>query len=166
MQRINKKFVIAGSHGAGRETFMASVSDVFSPMRQIGETDQAYGRVFVNRQLTYYLFRMSAARRFGGDWQSFIADAAGYILLVDGTRPETFNESRHMLQALRTLYATTPFIIAVNKQDVPGAIDEETLRMVWKLNPRVPVVPCIATDISMARAVFSTLLMQSGEAPL
>jgi uncharacterized protein len=164
MKHINKKFIIAGAYESGRETFMASVSDVFSPMRQIGENATAYGRIFLNRQTTYYLYRVSSARRFGYEWQTFIEGASGYILMVDGTRPETFTESKHMLNALRSLYPSIPYIIAVNKQDVQGALDEEMLRMIWKLRSDAPIVPCIATDLSMARAVFSTLLMQSGEA--
>jgi hypothetical protein len=55
-------------------------------------------------------------------------------------------------------YAATPYVVAANKQDRPDAWSPEDLRIALKIDPKVKVLPCVATDKEKVKAVLLELL--------
>ena len=78
-------------------------------------------------------------------------------MLVDSTKPETFREAKRILETFQT-YASTPFVVAANKQDHEDAWDPEDMRIILKMNPSVKVLPCVALDKETVKNVLLELL--------
>jgi hypothetical protein len=78
-------------------------------------------------------------------------------VLVDSVRPETFREAKHILEVFRG-YATTPYVVAANKQDMPDAWTPEDLRIALKISKDVKVLSCIARDKESVKNVILELL--------
>jgi hypothetical protein len=88
--------------------------------------------------------------------------------MVDSTRPETFREARSILETFRA-YAPTPYVVAANKQDMKDAWEVDDMRHALRLDPKVKLISCIATDRDSVKAILLELLysilneMESGE---
>jgi signal recognition particle receptor subunit beta len=102
-------------------------------------------------------------------WEILSEGMLGFIVMVDSTRPETFREARSILETFRA-YAPTPYVVAANKQDREDAWDMDDMRIALRLDPRVKLLPCVATHKEMVKSVLLELLysilaeMDSGEA--
>ena len=163
------KMVITGPFSAGKTEFIRTVSeiDVVSTERKISseaervkeETTVAmdFGRITVDDDLVLYLFGTPGQRRFDFMWEILSEGMLGFIVLVDSVRAETFREARHILEIFRS-YAATPYVVAANKQDLPDAWSSDDLRIALKIDQSIKVLPCVATDKELVKAVLLELL--------
>ena len=163
------KMVVTGPFNAGKTEFISSVSeiDVVSTERQItDETSRTkkqttvamdFGRITVDEDLVLYLFGTPGQKRFDFMWEILSEGMLGFIVLVDSVRPETFREARRILDIFRT-YATTPYVVAANKQDMEDAWSPEDLRIALRVRPDVKLLPCVATDKESVKGILIELL--------
>ena len=175
------KMVVTGPFNAGKTEFIRSVSeiDVVSTERKISSTHEKtvkeattvamdFGRITVDDDLVLYLFGTPGQRRFDFMWEILSEGMLGFVVIVDSTRPETFREARSILETFRA-YAPTPYVVAANKQDIKDAWDIEDMRHALRLDPKVKLVSCVATDRDSVKAILLELLygilneMESGE---
>jgi small GTP-binding protein len=163
------KMVITGPFSAGKTEFISSVSeiDVVTTERKISsdaervkeETTVAmdFGRITVDDDLVLYLFGTPGQRRFDFMWEILAEGMLGFIVLIDSVRPETFREAKHILEVFRG-YASTPYIVAANKQDLPDAWSPEDLRIALKIDREIKVLACVARDKESVKNVLLELL--------
>jgi signal recognition particle receptor subunit beta len=71
-----------------------------------------------------------------------------------------FIKSREAKRILETFesYASTPYVVAANKQDHEDAWDPIDMRIILQLNPAVKVLPCVALDKESVKNVLLELL--------
>jgi small GTP-binding protein len=163
------KMVITGPFNAGKTEFIRSISeiDVVSTERKISdptsrmkkETTVAmdFGRITVDNDLVLYLFGTPGQKRFDFMWEILSEGMLGFVVLVDSVRPETFREARRILDVFRG-YATTPYVVAANKQDMEDAWPADDLRIALKVDPNIKLLPCVATDKESVKHVLLELL--------
>ena len=163
------KMVVTGPFNAGKTEFISSVSeiDVVSTERQItdeksrtkNQTTVAmdFGRITVDEDLVLYLFGTPGQKRFDFMWEILSEGMLGFVVLVDSVRPETFREARRILDIFRT-YATTPYVVAANKQDMEDAWSPDDLRIALRVRPDVKLLPCVATDKESVKGILIELL--------
>ena len=163
------KMVVTGPFNAGKTEFISSISEieVVSTERRITditsrikrETTVAmdFGRITVDEDLVLYLFGTPGQKRFDFMWEILSEGMLGFIILVDSVRPETFREARRILDIFRG-YATTPYVVAANKQDMEDAWAPEDLRIALKIRPEIKLLPCVATDKESVKNVLLELL--------
>ncbi len=163
------KMVVTGPFAAGKTEFISSVSeiDVVSterrithPAEQIKETTTVamdFGRITVGPDLVLYLFGTPGQRRFDFMWEILSEGMLGFVVIVDSTKPETFREAKRILQTFES-YASTPFVVAANKQDDEDAWEPEDLRIILRLQQDVKVLPCVALDKESVKNVLLELL--------
>jgi small GTP-binding protein len=163
------KMVVTGPFNAGKTEFISSISEieVVSTERRITditsrikkETTVAmdFGRITVDEDLVLYLFGTPGQKRFDFMWEILSEGMLGFIILVDSVRPETFREARRILNIFRG-YATTPYVVAANKQDMEDAWAPEDLRIALKIRPEIKLLPCVATDKESVKNVLLELL--------
>jgi len=175
------KMVVTGPFSAGKTEFIRSVSeiDVVSTERKISTTRERtvkeattvamdFGRITVDDDLVLYLFGTPGQRRFDFMWEILSEGMLGFVVMVDSTRPETFREARSILETFRA-YAPTPYVVAANKQDIIDAWEVDDMRHALRLDPKVKLVPCTATDRDSVKAILLELLysilneMENGE---
>lgn len=160
------KMVVTGPFAAGKTQFIRSISeiDVVSTERKITNTaervkDQTtvamdFGRITIDDDLVLYLFGTPGQKRFDFMWEILSEGMLGFIVIVDSSRPETFREARSILDTFRG-YASTPYVVAANKQDHEDAWSPEDLRIALKIDSAIKVMPCVAND---KESVKNTLL--------
>lgn len=163
------KMVITGPFSAGKTAFISSVSeiDVVSTERKISsdaervkeETTVAmdFGRITVDDDLVLYLFGTPGQKRFDFMWEILSEGMLGFVVLVDSVRPETFREAKHILEVFKS-YATTPYVVAANKQDLPDAWTPDDIRIALKIEKEVKVLACVSHDKESVKEVLLELL--------
>lgn len=163
------KMVVTGPFNAGKTEFISAVSeiDVVSTERKISdatsrikrETTVAmdFGRITVDDELVLYLFGTPGQKRFDFMWEILSEGMLGFVVLIDSVRPETFREARRILDVFRS-YASTPYVVAANKQDMEDAWSPDDLRIALKVDPRVKLLPCVAKDKESVKSVLLELL--------
>jgi small GTP-binding protein len=163
------KMVVTGPFNSGKTQFIKSVSeiDVVSTERKITAAAEQvknattvamdFGRITVDDNLVLYLFGTPGQRRFDFMWEILSEGMLGFIVMVDSTRPETFREARNILETFRA-YAPTPYVVAANKQDVGDAWELDDMRIALRLDKKVKLLSCIATDKEKVKSVLLELL--------
>lgn len=163
------KMVVTGPFAAGKTEFIRTISeiDVVSTERKISHDAERvkdattvamdFGRITVDEDLVLYMFGTPGQKRFDFMWEILSEGMLGFIVVVDSSRPETFREARNILDTFRG-YATTPFVIAANKQDHEDAWAADDLRIALKVGPDTKVLPCTATNRESVKSVLLELL--------
>jgi len=163
------KIVVTGPFNAGKTEFIQSVSeiDVVSTERRISSVNEKvkemttvamdFGRITVDQDLILYLFGTPGQKRFDFMWEILSEGMLGFVVMVDSTRPETFREARSILETFRA-YAPTPYVVAANKQDCEDAWEIGDMRVALRLEKKIKLLPCIATDRAAVKDVLLQLL--------
>ncbi len=163
------KMVVTGPFNAGKTEFIRSVSEIdvvsterriSSPSEKVKETTTVamdFGRITVDDDLVLYLFGTPGQRRFDFMWEILSEGMLGFIVMVDSSRPETFREARSILETFRA-YAPTPYVVAANKQDRNDAWELDDMRIALRLDPRVKLLACVATDKESVKSILLELL--------
>jgi len=163
------KMVVTGPFNAGKTEFIRSVSeiDVVSTERKItSEAERIkqsttvamdFGRITVDEDLVLYLFGTPGQKRFDFMWEILSEGMLGFIVMLDSTRPETFREARSILETFRA-YAPTPYVVAANKQDKEDAWELDDMRIALRLDPKVKLLSCVATNKENVKNVLLELL--------
>jgi uncharacterized protein len=161
--------VVTGPFNAGKTEFIRTVSEIevvsteqsiSTELERIKESTTVamdFGRLTVDDTLILHIYGTPGQRRFEFMWDILSEGMLGYVLMIDSTRPETFREARYILDAF-TEHSDTPFVIAVNKQDLENAWGAEDIRHALHLRDEIPVLPCIATDMEPVKKVLLKLL--------
>ena len=163
------KMVITGPFNSGKTEFIQTVSeiDVVATERRISSEAEKikdtttvamdFGRITVDEDLVLYLFGTPGQKRFDFMWEILSEGMLGFIVMVDSTRPETFREARSILETFRA-YAPTPYVVAANKQDLEDSWDIDDMRIALRLDPKLKLLPCIATSKDSVKNVLLELL--------
>ncbi len=163
------KMVVTGPFNAGKTEFIQTVSeiDVVSTERKISSAAEKvkesttvamdFGRITVDDELVLYLFGTPGQKRFDFMWEILSEGMLGFIVMVDSTRPETFREARTILETFRA-YAPTPYVVAANKQDMKDAWDINDMRIALRLDPAIPLLPCVSVKKDSVKKVLIQLL--------
>ena len=163
------KMVITGPFSAGKTSFIGAVSeiDVVRTERKISSVAERvkdtttvamdFGRITVDSDLVLYLFGTPGQRRFDFMWEILSEGMLGFVVLVDSTKPETFREAKRILETFQS-YASTPFVVAANKQDHEDAWTPEDLRIILRLDPAIKILPCVSLQKESVKNVLLELL--------
>lgn len=163
------KMVVTGPFSAGKTSFIGSVSEIdvvrterriTNAAERVKETTTVamdFGRITVDSDLVLYLFGTPGQRRFDFMWEILSEGMLGFVVLVDSTKPETFREAKRILETFQT-YASTPFVVAANKQDHEDAWSPEDLRIILRLDQSVKILPCVSLHKESVKNVLLELL--------
>jgi small GTP-binding protein len=164
------KMVITGPFSSGKTEFISSISEIDVVTTERGITTAAektvkdtttvamdFGRITVDDDLVLYLFGTPGQRRFDFMWEILAEGMLGFVVMVDSTKPETFREAKSILETFRA-YASTPYVVAANKQDMPDAWNTDDLKIALRIEDNVKLLPCVAKDKESVKTVLLELL--------
>jgi len=80
----------------------------------------------------------------------------GVILLVDATKPQTLTQAKEMISRLAG--RSVPMVIAANKKDLPGTMEEKEIRTALGIKADIPVFFISATRKADVRHVIESLV--------
>lgn len=172
------RLVVTGPVGAGKSTFIRSVSEI-----EVVDTDRQatdgtanlkakttvafdFGRLQFGPDMALHLYGTPGQSRFDFMWDILIQKAHAYMLLVAAHRSDEFYYARRILNFMKQR-SQIPMIIGLTYMDSPMAWDTEAIALALGYSELSQCPPMIAVDArqtaSVARAVLALVqhLMQS-----
>ncbi|WP_339384536.1 GTP-binding protein [Oscillatoria sp. FACHB-1407] len=132
------RLVVTGPVGAGKSTFIRSVSEIEVVDTDRQATDETallkkkttvafdFGRLQFGSDMALHLYGTPGQSRFDFMWDILIRKAHAYILLVAAHRPHEFRDARRILTFMKRR-SPVPMIIGLTHSDCDGAWDEENV---------------------------------------
>ena len=172
------KIVVGGGFGAGKTTFVGSVSEIMPltteavmteasvgvdnldavPRKQTTTVAMDFGRVSLDKDLVLYLFGTPGQERFWFMWDDLVRGAIGAVVLTDTRRladsfsPIDFFEDRRL-----------PYVIALNSFDGKQTHGIDEVRDALAIADTVPIVRCDARDRESVKNTLITMVEYSME---
>lgn len=156
------KLVIAGPYGAGKTTFVRTLSEVVPIETDVLDGNKTttvafdYGRIRVN-DIVVHIFGVPGQERFNFMWRIIARGMHAYIFMVDSTSVDSIKAALNMYNFFESQFANTPHIVAANKRDI-SKVSLDDVRRILNVPPSIKVVPLIATDKKMALETMIMLL--------
>ena len=164
------KFVITGPFAAGKTTLVKTMSEIpvigtetvvtdhTSSIKNNTTVSMDFGKLtLVDDDLIVELslFGTPGQQRFNFMWDVLAQGMDGYVVLVDLSRPESFEEAAGIIQHFRGI-SKAPFVVGANK----GTGDDDQLAGLAAAlgSGDAPIVICDATDRDSARDMLLALL--------
>jgi len=157
------KIVVTGPYNAGKSSLIHAASDTAVSVDHLGTTVALdHGRVTMDG-LTADVFGTPGQSRFDPVLRIVTNQAVGVIVVVDSTRPESFERALDMLKV--TWKQGLPAIIVANKQDLPGALQPDEVARRLNAPREVRVIGCAGQDRDEAREAIRVLVEMILNAP-
>ncbi len=118
----------------------------------------------LGEEITVMLWDLAGEDEFHSLRTSYLRGAAGYVLVVDGTRPRSFDTALRLQRIAETALGDIPFVLALNKHDLAEswrleeAAVEELRATGWH------TMPCSAKTGEAVDALFADLARRMLEA--
>jgi len=147
---------VTGPSSAGKTTFLQSLGD---PDSFWVDDDAAIEcrRITVDESLEVLMFSPIDAQRFDQLMEISERDLLGYILLVDSTAPNTWEQAKYMFDNCHG-YALLPMVVGANKQDKKGAASADDVLGAIGSNAMTSAEGVVATNSESAANLFLQLL--------
>lgn len=156
------KIVIAGPVGAGKTTFVRTLSETpvvstdelaTEPIRKQSTTVALdFGTILFDHQ-PVHLFGTPGQERFHFMWEILCQGATGLVLLVAGNRPGDFLRARHILDFITSRFPI-PFVIGVTRQDAPRAWGPDEVADFFQVHPRVALAMDARREADCQKALY------------
>ncbi len=167
------KIVVGGGFGAGKTTFVGSVSEIMpltteavmteasvgiddleaTPRKQTTTVAMDFGRVSLDQDLVLYLFGTPGQERFWFMWDDLVRGAIGAVVLTDTRRladsfsPIDFFEDRGL-----------PYVVGLNCFDGEQTHGVDEVRDALAIADTVPIVRCDARDRESVKNTLITMV--------
>lgn len=126
---IQKKICLLGSFAVGKTSLIRRyVEGIFTDryLTTVGVKIDRRELSLDNLDLTLAIWDMSGEDVFSRLQPSYVRSASGYLLVIDGTRPESLEKAVELHQRVGKLLGGPPFLAALNKADLAAS---------WRLDP-------------------------------
>lgn len=124
---IKKKICMVGSYGVGKTSLVKRfVHSIFSEKYQItiGVKIDKKTVMMNNQEIKLLLWDIAGEEEVFTIPLSYVKGSDGYILVIDGTRMNTYEQAIDIQKRIRDVIGDIPFIVVLNKSDL---VDD------WKL---------------------------------
>lgn len=144
--------VVAGTVGAGKTTFVQTLSTIEVVNTDRPATDETllvksettvaldFGRLILSPNMDLHIYGTPGQSRFDFMWDLLIQNAHTYILLVAANRPDDFHDSREILKFINQR-VQIPMLIGLTHTDCPGAVDAAEIMKMLGYNPKAQDCP-------------------------
>jgi small GTP-binding protein len=118
---IQKKVCMLGAFAVGKTSLVSRyVHSIFSDkyLTTLGVKIDKKSVSLLRGEMELILWDIYGEDEFQKVRMSYLQGAAAYLLVADGTRPETLDVARSLQQAAEQEIGNVPFVLALNKVDL------------------------------------------------
>lgn len=164
------RIVVAGTVGAGKTTFVRTVSeidvvdterkptDLTADVKDSTTVGMDFGKVTLNPEMVLHIYGTPGQIRFDFMWELLISKAHAYILLVAAHRPEEFATVRQMLWFLQN-QVQIPLILGVTHTDCEAAWSVQDVGYAMGLAEGEQLLPIVAVNANVRKSVINALIV-------
>jgi signal recognition particle receptor subunit beta len=163
------RLVVTGPVGAGKSTFIRSVSEieVVDTDRQATDATAAlkpkttvamdFGRLQFTPDMALHLYGTPGQSRFDFMWDVLIQKAHAYLMLVPANRPGEFRNARLILRFMKAR-SSVPMLIGLTHVDCEGAWDQEDVAIALGFAHGGQRPPIVSLNALEPHSVAQTLM--------
>ncbi|WP_052055270.1 ATP/GTP-binding protein [Myxosarcina sp. GI1] len=164
------KIAITGNVGAGKTTFIRTISEIEVVDTDRRATDETaalkqnttvafdFGRLTLSPEQLVYLYGTPGQSRFDFMWDIVINQAQAYILLVAAHRPKDFRGARKILNFINQR-VQIPMIIGLTHTDCEGAWQADDIVLALGLSNRETYPPIVQVNPEDPASVAQSLVV-------
>jgi hypothetical protein len=166
---IQKKICMIGDFSVGKTSLVARfVRQAFSEkyLTTVGvKIDTKQVDLVDGRQVKLILWDLAGSDALNTTTASYLRGAAGYLLVVDGTRRPTWDSALSLQKAVSAQIGNKPFVTLLNKADlteqweIKQAIVDEQTKQGWQL---LMTSAKTGLGIEEAFSLLATLILNVG----
>ena len=172
------RLVVTGPVGAGKSTFIRTVSEIEVVDTDRQATDETaalkpkttvafdFGRLQFGPETALHLYGTPGQSRFDFMWEILIRQAHAYVLLVPAHHPWEFRYARRIASFMNQ-QRQIPMVIGVTHTDCPSAWELENIAIALGYNDpqnRPPFMAVNATEQASVAQAIVTLIQHSMQA--
>lgn len=164
------RIVVTGPVGAGKSTFIRSVSEI-----QVVDTDRRatdetkdlkdkttvsmdFGRLNFGPEMAVHLYGTPGQSRFDFMWDILIRQAHAYIVLVPANRPREFRNTRRIMNFMNQR-VSIPAIVGITHSDCEGAWGKDNIALALGLGTEQQALPVVELNANEPGSVARALLV-------
>lgn len=163
------RLVVTGTVGAGKSTFIRTVSEIevvdtdrqatddIAALKKKTTVAMDFGRLQFAPGMALHLYGTPGQARFDFMWDILIRRAHAYVLLVDAHRPSDFRSARRLLAFMRQR-VQIPMIVGLTHMDCEGAWSEENVAIAIGFVDEKSRPPIIAINANQKDSVVKSLI--------
>ena len=140
-QGVRKKICLLGSFAVGKTSLVRRfVHSIFSEryLTTVGVRIEKKSLELGGRDLHLVVWDLSGEDEFNTVQISYLRGASGYLLVADGTRPETLETAQELRSRVERELGTLPVVLVLNKSD---------LEHEWTIDPNRPAQVAASSPI-------------------
>ncbi len=149
------KILVTGPFHSGKSSIVQAISTSSVSVDRMGTTIAMDHGYLDYKGFAADVYGTPGQEKFDPILEFLAEEAVGVILVVDATKPGTFDRARRMLQLTKG-YAL-PLVVAANFTDLEEALTPDQVRERLELQPDVPVVPTVAARGAGAEELLENL---------
>jgi uncharacterized protein len=163
------RLVVTGSVGAGKSTFIRSVSEIEVVDTDRKATDETadlkhnttvsmdFGRLQFGEEMALHLYGTPGQARFSFMWDILIERAHAYLLLIPAHRPSEFHHARRILNFMNQRM-DIPMAIGITHCDCEGAWSQENIALALGFIDETDCPPMIEVNANAEDSVVQALI--------
>ena len=163
------RLVVTGTMGAGKSTFIRSVSEIEVVDTDRQATDETalikkkttvafdFGRLQFGPDMALHLYGTPGQARFDFMWDILIRKAHAFILLVAAHRPHEFRHARRIVTFMNQRMQI-PMIIGLTHMDCTGAWSEENIALALGYVDETSRPPIVAVNANETSSVVEAVI--------
>jgi signal recognition particle receptor subunit beta len=155
------RIVVTGPANSGKSTFVTNASDEGHSIDRRGSAGDATTVAMDFGWLRWKdfditLYGTPGHTRFDPLLPPYLQHAMGVILIVDATRPDRLPRARGLIEMI--VKRRIPYVVAANKNDLPGVMDTQEIRKTLGISSDIPLFSISAHRRSDVHFVIESLV--------
>jgi uncharacterized protein len=161
--------VVTGTVGAGKTTFIRSVSEIevvdtdrkatddVANLKQNTTVSMDFGTLQFGDEMALHIYGTPGQTRFDFMWEILIERAHAYVLLIAAHRPAEFHHARRIMNFMNR-QAQIPMIIGLTHSDCEGAWSSEDIALALGYQEITQQPPIVLVDANDGESVAMSLV--------
>jgi uncharacterized protein len=161
--------VVTGTVGAGKTTFIRSVSEIevvdtdrkatddVANLKQNTTVSMDFGTLQFGDEMALHIYGTPGQTRFDFMWEILIERAHAYVLLIAAHRPSEFHHARRIMNFMNR-QAQIPMIIGLTHSDCEGAWTSEDIALALGYQEITQQPPIVLVDANDGESVAMALV--------